>query len=666
MFEDNSLKSQLLKIIIVIYLLTSLVALGFIYYRLTNKINDLGTRFATQYLLREKNRIANPIKREIALTQKMVDTPLLKRWAQNENDPQLKEMAIKELESYRRHFQDQSYFFIVDESKHYYFNNGQNEFAGEQYRYTLEEDKKEDQWYFKTMEEVDDFYLNVNVDRALNVTKLWIDAIMYNKQDEKIAMGGTGFTLDRFLDRFLEIDDSYITPILFDQQGFIQAYENKDYIKMSAISSQFEEGEEKTVFKLLGDEENKMKGIMEQLDQNSSQIETLDLDLNGEQRIAAVAYIPSLEWYIMTLLDTSKIISMGDFMFTIATLIISLLLIVVVIVYFFNQIVINPINKLTNFTKVIAQGNYEKKIELEADNELGTLADSFNDMAATINEYTNQLEELVEERTAKLTKSNQELEAKNDKIMSNLNYAQYIQKSILPKQDKLANSFADYFVMWQPRDKVGGDFYWMREIDEQVLIAVVDCTGHGMPGALMTMTANAVLNRIVDTEATKNPADFLEKLNRYLKESLHQEDSDLQRDDGLDIALCSINQAEKKLVFAGAMMPLYYTEDGDINRVKGDRKSIGYRYSRKDAKYTNHEVEIKEDRVFYMTSDGYIDQNGAENNKRFGRGRFMNLLAKNQEQNLQEQKEEFAAQLAQHQGDEEQRDDITVLGIKML
>ncbi|MGM0370010.1 MAG: SpoIIE family protein phosphatase [Bacillota bacterium] len=665
MFENNSLKPQLLKIIIIIYLLTSLTALVLIYYTLNDKINDLGTRFATQYLLKEKNRITSPIEKEIAITEKMVDTPILQRWAQNEDDPKLKEMAIKELESYRRHFQDKSYFFIADESKHYYFNNKKNEFAGEQYRYTLDEDNPDDEWYFSTMEDVDDFYLNVNVDRELQLTKLWIDAIMYNQQGEKIGMGGTGLTLDRFLNRFLKSENSYITPILFDQRGYIQAYENEDYIKLSAISSEVEEGEKKTIFELLENKEEKMESIMDGLKEDSEEIHTIDLNLNGQQRIAAVTYIPTMDWYIMTLLDTSEIISIWDFMFTISVLIISLLLIVLGIIYFFNRIVINPIDKLNEFTEVMAAGNYEQRIDLDAENELGDLANSFNDMAATINKHTDHLEDLVEQRTAELTKSNQELEAKNEKIMQNQNYAQYIQQSILAKKDRFENNFEDYFIIWQPKDKVGGDFYWMRQIEDRILIAVVDCTGHGMPGALMTMTSNAILNRIVDTEATNNPADFLEKLDIFLKESLHENNDGLQRDDGLDIGLCSINKEEGKLVFAGARIPLYYSDNDEIIRVKGDRKSIGYRYSKKDIQYSNHEVEIKQDRVFYMASDGYIDQNGANNNKRFGRSRFVEMLTENHKKDLETQQEIFTNELKDHQGAEEQRDDITVLGFKI-
>ena len=207
MKEKKSMKSQIIKIVIITYIITSIAAFSLIYITLDNKIEDLGTKFSIQYLLKEKNRITTPIEREIVLAQKLVDTPTIKKWAQNESDNSLKKMAIAELESYRKHFQDNSYFFVIDSSANYYFNNKENEFAGNQYRYTLDRENEKDQWYFTTMEEVEDYILNVNYDRVLNTTKLWINAIIFNEKGKKIGMAGTGLTLDRFLNNFLKPDN---------------------------------------------------------------------------------------------------------------------------------------------------------------------------------------------------------------------------------------------------------------------------------------------------------------------------------------------------------------------------------------------------------------------------------------------------------------------------
>lgn len=667
-----------MKIIVIIYLVTSCLALIFIYFTLDDKINDLGTRFAIQHVLKEKNKISNPIKREISLSQKMVDTPILKQWAQNESDQQLKERAIAELESYRRNFKDKSYFFIVDDSQNYYFNNKENEYAEDQYRYTLDETNEDDKWYFSTIEEVDDFMLNVNIDRELKTTKLWINAIMYNDEGEKIGMGGSGLTLDRFLNEFLDTNNSYLTPILFDKQGFIQAYEDKDYIKQSAISSDFAQEDEKTIYSLLNEKE-KIDNIMESFTdtEDSESVKTMNVDLNGEERIASVSYIPSIDWYAMTLLDTSEIFSFMDFALLIIGLITSLFLIVVGIVYFLNKIVIRPIIKLTDFTDVMAEGDYEARIDLNSDNELGSLANSFNEMAETIHQYTDHLEEQVEERTEELRATNQELEAKNQKIMDSISYAQKIQQSILPESEKINTSVANFFDIWRPTDIVGGDFYWFKKVGSGYYMAVIDCTGHGVPGALMTMTANSILNRIIDNSSNNSPAKKLEKLNRLLKNTLNQISSNnlsreakkekLKREDGLDIGLCYVNtnREENQAVFAGAGIPLYYNKSGEIKMIKPDKQGIGYYRSEIDYKYTNHSISLSPDDVLYMASDGYVDQNGGPEDKRLGRQYFIEILNDISGLALEEQKNILETKLDDYMGDKRQRDDITLIGFKV-
>jgi len=667
MKDKKSMKSQIIKIVIIVYIITSIASFSLIYLTLDNKIEELGTKFSIQYLLKEKNRITTPIEKEIALSQKLADTPTIKKWAQNEKNEDLKERAIAELESYRKHFQDKSYFFVIHDSGNYYFNNKKDEFANNQYRYTLDPENEKDKWYFKTMQEVDDFILNVNYDRVLNTTKLWIDAIIYNNNGQKVGMAGTGFSLDQFLNNFLETDSPYITPIMFDKKGFVQAHQNEEYITLSAISASLAQEKNKTIFDLLGTEDQaKIRSIMQNLQSENKEVSTADILIDGKNRIAAVSFIPSINWYIMILLDTSEIFSIWDFTPTILILVSSLLLLVIAIVYFINKIVINPINKLTGFTEVIAAGNYDKTIDIKSNNELGKLADSFNKMAATIREHTNNLEQLVQKRTEKLTETNQELSKKNKKIMDNINYAKYIQRSILPETEDYQEYFADSFIIWKPRDLVGGDFYWVKEIDNRLLIAVIDCTGHGVPGALMTMTTNAVLNRIVDKDHIKDPAKLLNKLNIVLKETLHKSDenNDHKRDDGLDISLCSIDKSKQKLMYAGAKMSLYYTENGEVKLIKGDRQSIGYQFSKEDYQYQTHTIDI-DNRTFYITTDGYLDQHGGKDDKRYSRKRFIKLLKRNQDKDLQEQKYIYQQELKEFMGGNEQRDDITLIGFKI-
>jgi len=267
---------------------------------------------------------------------------------------------------------------------------------------------------------------------------------------------------------------------------------------------------------------------------------------------------------------------------------------------------------------------------------------------------TQEMESKVNERTKELTDKNRE-------IMDSIEYAQRIQESILPPVTSFTYVFTDFFIIWQPKDRVGGDFYWIRKIDEsRSLIAVVDCTGHGVPGAFMTMAINSILDHIV-AAFPDQPNQILSELNRQVKDTLHQKNSNQISDDGLDISICYVEN-KKRLLFAGAKMSLYVKRADQVYEIKGDRKSVGYRSSPEKIEFTNHEWMIEAGDAFYMTSDGYIDQNGGDNDYSFGRKRFIQTIADFGEIPMLEQRQAFEDLLIQYRGTELQRDDITVVG----
>ncbi len=258
-----------------------------------------------------------------------------------------------------------------------------------------------------------------------------------------------------------------------------------------------------------------------------------------------------------------------------------------------------------------------------------------------------------------------ELEQKNEKIMDSIDYAQRLQESILPAQTDLAALFADFFVIWQPRDQVGGDFYWARRIDEnRGLVAVVDCTGHGVPGAFMTMAVNSILDNITKT-VNDDPARILAELNRRVKETLHRSDPRGLADDGLDIGLCYWEN-NRRIVFAGAKSSLFIHRAGQLQLIRGNNKSLGYRRSRLDLGFNNNEWLLEPGDVFYLTSDGFIDQNGGGHDYPFGRKRFMDTLAGLSGLSLSQQKDGLVQVMQKYTGEETQRDDITVLGFALL
>jgi serine phosphatase RsbU (regulator of sigma subunit)/HAMP domain-containing protein len=269
----------------------------------------------------------------------------------------------------------------------------------------------------------------------------------------------------------------------------------------------------------------------------------------------------------------------------------------------------------------------------------------------------------IKEANIKINSQNLEISARNKYISDSINYAKRIQSSILPSEKYFEDLFPNYFLMFRPKDVVSGDFYWVSQVGNKKVVAAVDCTGHGVPGALMSMIGNTLLNEIVIFGGTTNPAEILNILNQRIIEELNK-DVNQTTYDGMDIAICVIDDEKRILEYSGAYRPLSYFKDGNYYEVKGDRKSIGD-VKKEKIKYSTKTIGLNESVIFYLYSDGYVDQHNSIN-KKFGSKQFKELLEKIYTSNLEEQKEILVGQLENHKGSEIQRDDVTILGIKPI
>lgn len=271
---------------------------------------------------------------------------------------------------------------------------------------------------------------------------------------------------------------------------------------------------------------------------------------------------------------------------------------------------------------------------------------------------------LAENMEALVAKRTGELAEKNRELMDGIEYAEKIQASILAKPSELKAIFCDHFVLWRPKALVGGDLYWVRRMDDGTsFIAVFDCTGHGVPGAFMTMTVNALLGQIVD-RSDMDPAGILSELNRRAKENLHRNDQVQTAGDGLDIGICRVERGGR-LWFAGARLPLYIASGEGATLIKGDKASIGYASSPDDLQFTNHVWDICGEDRFYLATDGFVDQSGGEKNYPFGRKRLLRAIASLRGKDMRAQGEAIEEALNHYMGAEPQRDDITMVGFSL-
>jgi len=279
--------------------------------------------------------------------------------------------------------------------------------------------------------------------------------------------------------------------------------------------------------------------------------------------------------------------------------------------------------------------------------------------------------DFISEQNTELKKNNEHLVTKNQiiteqsiKITASIRYAQTIQKAILPTRQKLLTLVQDYFVLYLPKDVVSGDFYWGAKVDNYDFIAVSDCTGHGVPGAFMSMIGYADLNKIVRERKIIDTVDIMEALHAEIYEDLTQEEN--QNRDGMDICFCRLQKLDNQtteVVFTGAKQDLLIFQDEELKIIRGNKRSIGGRQNLQK-KFTAHRFVVKNNTTLYLTSDGFTDQNN-EARQRFGRKEFYKLITEIGHLPLIEQKNKLNQSLKRHQGKAEQRDDITVLALRV-
>ncbi len=268
-----------------------------------------------------------------------------------------------------------------------------------------------------------------------------------------------------------------------------------------------------------------------------------------------------------------------------------------------------------------------------------------------------------------LQKLNEELADKNHKISEahrqitdSINYALKIQQAVIPNNERLGELLSDFFILFRPKSVVSGDFYWIENIDGYTFVAVVDCTGHGVPGAFMSIIGNDLLNQIIKERKIFDPAKILHELHIGVRSALQQKDVIGEQQDGMETCLVMIK--DDKLTYAGAKRPLWFVKNGKFHEIKGNRKPIGGRQKEKVREFDNHVIDLDSKITIYLTSDGYADQNDP-NNRSYTTRRLKNFLDSIADKNMIDQHKLLSEELERFSNGEPNRDDISILGFKI-
>ncbi len=348
-------------------------------------------------------------------------------------------------------------------------------------------------------------------------------------------------------------------------------------------------------------------------------------------------------------------------------------LVLLIISYAVARWLASPIQPLGRIVASYAEGNYEAPQQRVRFSEFRQVTDVLAEMGnkitaqiSALKELNETLEEKVIEKTAQLQEKFDELDRANSKIMESIQYAERIQHSLLPDTVEMSRHL-DNFIIWQPRDIVGGDIFMFERFANGYLVAVMDCTGHGVPGAFVTMIVGSTCKTILKENDPADPAGLLRVLNIVVKNSLNQRESDsLSSDDGLDAGICFIDIENQTLTFAGAKIPLWYIAASGLHEIRGDKQSLGYIRSDPEFRFTNHRIPLEPGAVYYLGTDGVTDQVGGQRRLPFGKRRLFEILLRNWQLPLGRQQELLLTAFTEYQDDEERRDDVSFVGFAPL
>ncbi len=417
------------------------------------------------------------------------------------------------------------------------------------------------------------------------------------------------------------------------------------------------------------------------------------LDYKGNEVFAHWHYVPALRSGIVIKEETAEAFApIKELRNLLLIIVVCTLFLFVFAAFNIAALFTKPIRKLNEVTKRIAAGDFSQRAEMNLKNEIGELAHSFDDMTTKVAAYqkeildaNNTLEKKVQERTEELntlieemSQTNEELHStvdfveqqkkelinKNANITASITYARRIQAAILPLHEEIAKTLKDFFIFYKPRDIVSGDFYWFAALkDGRCVMVAADCTGHGVPGALMSMIGVNLLNEIVHLLDIHSPEQILETMNVEINRVLQQSITDNR--DGMDIAIINIDQKNKVVEYAGAMNSICYVQNKELIELKATRMGIGGTHIRQNLTFEKHTIDITQPTMLYLYSDGYGDQIGGKSKKKFMGRKFRELLFSVHDLHTEIQRESLELSLKEWMADESQLDDIMVVGVRL-
>jgi diguanylate cyclase (GGDEF)-like protein len=368
----------------------------------TSTVAQLGTLFAEKQILFDRYRGLDALRKEVALAETLSRSPVIADWAEDETDPAKQGRAIAELEQYRQSFSDHSYFFVVNASGNYYYNDAQNSHAGKQLSFTVRRDNPSDDWYYATIALDGGCHLNVDHDDELSLTKVFINCIVRDSTNKVLGVLGTGIDLSAFIKQVVDLPQPGVQAMFIDRAGAIQAHRDVRYIDFHSLTKTIET--RKSIFSLLdtADDRAALKQMLDEVTTGNVEVRSRVLQIDGRQMLVGVGYLDGLGWYNVTVMDVDKIIDKSLFL-PIGLLLAAMMIIVALVIAFIVKLsVVDRINQVEKGVVAVKQDSRTRLKPDRGKDEIGRLSRSIASMATSVQDNMRMLEDMVEERTAEL------------------------------------------------------------------------------------------------------------------------------------------------------------------------------------------------------------------------------------------------------------------------
>lgn len=548
--------------------------------------------------------IDGKIDKSVETSRILSDDPIILKWIESSDKDNEDRNMVQAMLSNIVNGSGYDTTFIVSNKTNNYWSYHNNKF---ELLDVVSKEDPNDNWFFNTIKMKKKYTINIESNAELKNTFVWIDTLV-GDINNPLGVAGTGIDLSSVINELIAESKNEVKSDIWlvNEKNMISLSKNSEYINKN-LSSYLPN----TLIRSITKHDTSDSEKFEVSDYKNSEGKTYDLAFKG---------VKGTGWNIIVRIPRSESLSIMS-PITLNTILSCFLIILIMIIIFYliSKKISNP---------------YKRAIILN-----------------------QELEIKVAERT-------KELQEKNIKIQDSIEYAKMIQETILPSDSEMNDALKDYFVISKPRDIVGGDFYWMKNYKDHFLLVIGDCTGHGVPGALMTTSVISTLNHIVDELNNDNPAIILKELDRLVKQSFRGNTTNKNIEYGLDAGILYVSK-EKEILFSGAAISAIIVDESGINEIKPRTRTINCKKSTKEMSFENYKILYSPGTAIYMVTDGITDQVGGEKHLPYGKKKLMASIENVKNISMREQADTIIHSFENYCGNELLRDDITILGFRL-